>query len=125
MISWVFMSRLALNCGKALRADAMTFMINGVIVTFLSWVEMLLRNFSNSEISVLSNCVTLGIIVQAWLKCSVVLRRILFIGLRSICPHLQKSGSGWGVTLPPRAIAPVLRALAKALTSLMEIRPPR
>ena len=44
--------------------------------------------------SALSNWVTWGIVVQAWLMCSAVLRRTFDIGLRSTSPHRVKSGKG-------------------------------
>ena len=54
--------------------------------------------------------------------CSAVFLRTLFIGWRSIAPHLLKSGMVW---LRHPAEQPlrgeVLSALAKALTSSMEI----
>src|SRR3989338_3984331 len=124
MISLVFMSTALLNCGKVFKAEAMTLSKNGVTVNFLSFVEYRLRSLSSSVISALSNCVTCGMAAQAKVKCSAVLRRILFMALRSISPHLEKSGKGCcAMPLPARATAPVFKALAKAFTSCMEMRP--
>ena len=51
--------------------------------------------------SALSYCVTCGIVLQAWLRCSAVFRRMLLIGWRSTSPHFGKSGSGRAAPCPP------------------------
>src|SRR3989338_1484468 len=125
MISWVVMSILALNSGNVFRAAARTFRRNGVTVSLRLGLENFLRNCSKLVMSALSNCVTWGIVVQQSVMCSAVFLRMLFIGWRSIAPHLLKSGNGL-VATPPGAIVvrEVLSALAKSLTSSMEILPP-
>ena len=54
----------------------------------------------------MSNWVTCGMVFQAWLRCSDVLRRMLLIGCRSMSPHLLKSGSGMADGAPPPAGRP-------------------
>ena len=49
-----------------------------------------------------SHCVTCGIVAQAALRCSAVLRRTARIGCRSTLPQRVKSGSGDAATPPPR-----------------------
>src|SRR3989338_9062023 len=93
MISWVVMSILALNSGNVFRAAARTFRRNGVTVSLRLGLENFLRNCSKLVMSALSNCVTWGIVVQQSVMCSAVFLRMLFIGWRSITPHLLKSGN--------------------------------
>ena len=71
-----------------------------------------------------SCCVTCGIVAQAAVRCSAVLRRTARIGCRSISPQRVKSGSGsrGAPRRPPPA--PSTSRLACALTSSIEIRPP-
>ena len=80
--------------------------------------------------SALSNCVTCGIVFQACDRCSLVLRRMPLIALRSTAPHFEKSGSAteapdtvdtarWP---PPPRLAITL--LVNVFTSSWLIRPP-
>jgi len=89
MISWFSRSALALNRGKCFRADAATFMMNGVMVSLCSGVEYFLRRFSSSVMLALANWVTCGMADQAKLSRWAAVLRSWLIGWRSTVPHLE------------------------------------
>ena len=70
--------------------------------------------------------VTCGMVAQAALRCCAVFRRTARMGCISTSPHREKSGSASAAiaTVPAGADATlVIRRLAWAFTSSIEIRP--
>ena len=68
---------------------------------------------------------TCGTVFQACVSLCAVVRRTPLIGLRSIAPHLLKSGSASAAAADGRAApAPDSSRRAYAVTSSIEMRPP-
>ena len=97
MISSAAMSIDALNCGNTWSAAATTFTAIAVTVRLppaaSTCFAYFLRSSSSPVMSARSHCVTCGIVAQAALRCSAVLRRTARIGCRSTSPQRLKSGS--------------------------------
>src|SRR5258706_277103 len=115
MISLAAASIDELNCGNTFSAAAMTLTAIAVTVRLppaaSTCFAKRLRTSSRFVMSQTSCWVTWGIVVQATLRCSAVLRRTARIGWRSTSPQREKSGSG-SETTPPAADGAAEPALA-------------